>query len=374
MVGRSPIGWRSFNRSEKRQAGGMLALVVTLNVAGWGLFLLAIQPHHFRYAGLGVGFGVAVTAWTLGARHAFDADHIAAIDNSTRRLMASAPRGKSLGTGFFFALGHSTVMLVAGVGITVAARPVFHAVVRPTSPFETAGGTAGTLISASFLWLIAALNIVVLTGILRVFREMRRGCYDEAELEAQLQSRGFLYRFLGRWTASVNSAWHMFPIGFLFGIGFDTITEVLLLAGTAAAATQGLPWYAVLALPLLFAGGMTLFDTLDGFFINTAYDWAFGRPVRRVYYNLAITGLSVAVALFIGGIEITDVLASELHWTGWLVSLIGSIDINTAGFVVAGLFLVVWAAALAFWKLGNVEAKWEQGIARTAEAAEATTA
>jgi high-affinity nickel-transport protein len=350
----------------------MLAAIGGLNLAGWGLFLLAIEPHHFRYAGLGVGFGVAVTAWTLGARHAFDADHIAAIDNSTRKLMADAPERKPLGTGFFFALGHSTVMLVVGVGITIAARSVFHAVVRPTSAFETAGGTAGTLVSASFLWLIAGLNIVVLAGIFHVFREMRRGRYDEAALEAQLQSRGLLYRLLGRRMGSINRVWQMFPIGFLFGLGFDTATEVLLLAGTAAAAMQGLPWYAVLALPLLFAAGMTLFDSFDGFFINIAYDWAFARPVRRVYYNLAITGLSVAVAFFIGGIEIVGVLSSELHWSGWFANLVGSIDINTAGFIVAALFVVVWAAAVAFWKLGNVEARWEQDIVGPTEAPEAT--
>jgi nickel/cobalt transporter (NiCoT) family protein len=237
--------------------------------------------------------------------------------------------------------------------------------VRPTSAFETAGGAAGTALSATFLWLIAALNLVVLAGIFRVFRELRAGRYDEAELEARLQSRGLMYRFFGRWMRAINHSWQMFGVGFVFGIGFDTATEVLLLAGTAAAATQGLPWYAVLALPLLFAGGMTLFDSFDGFFMNTAYGWAFARPVRKVYYNLTITGLSVAVAFLVGGAEITGLLSSELHLHGWLAATMASFDLNTAGFVVVGLFVVVWAIALAVWRWGRVEARWEAAAARS---------
>ena len=206
--------------------------------------------------------GVAFTAWTLGARHAFDADHISAIDNTTRKLMADGKR--PLGTGFFFALGHSSIIVVVGAGIAVAAKAVFGAVVDPNSGYETAGGVIGTSLAATFLYLIAALNLVVLAGIVKVFRDMRRGVYDEEELERQLQARGLMYRFFGRWMRSITKTWHMFFVGLVFGIGFDTATEVLLLAATAAAATQGLPWYAVLALPLLFAGGMTLFDTSDG--------------------------------------------------------------------------------------------------------------
>ncbi|MBV9818516.1 MAG: HoxN/HupN/NixA family nickel/cobalt transporter [Solirubrobacterales bacterium] len=350
-------GWHSFSRVERKRAGGMLAVIVALNAAGWVIFAVAILPHHFKYSGLGIGMGVAVTAWTLGCRHAFDADHIAAIDNSTRKLLADGKR--PLGTGFFFALGHSSIMLVVGTGITIAARSVFHAVVTPSSGFETAGGVAGTAMSASFLWLIAGLNLVVFAGIVGVFRGMRRGEFSEAELEKQLESRGLMYRFFGRWMRSINHTWQMFFVGFVFGIGFDTATEVLLLAGTAAAATQGLPWYAVLTLPLLFAGGMTLFDSFDGFFMNTAYGWAFARPVRKVYYNLTITGLSVAVAFLIGGIEITGLLSSELHLHGWFGDAMANFDLNTAGFMVVGLFVVIWGGALAVWRFGDVEARWE---------------
>jgi high-affinity nickel-transport protein len=181
-------GWRTLTRLEKQHAGGILATIAASNAAGWGIFAVAILPHHFYYDGLGVGIGVAFTAWTLGCRHAFDADHIAAIDNSTRKLMADGKR--AFGTGFFFALGHSSVMLVVGTGITIASRSVFHAVVMPTSTFETAGGVAGTALSAFFLWLIAGLNLVVFAGILRVFRDMRKGEFSEEELEASCRRAG----------------------------------------------------------------------------------------------------------------------------------------------------------------------------------------
>jgi high-affinity nickel-transport protein len=340
----------------------MAVAVLALNAVGWGTFLVAVLPQHFHYRGLGVGAGVAFTAWTLGCRHAFDADHIAAIDNCTRKLIADGKR--PLASGFAFALGHSSVVVVAGVAITVAAKAVFNAVVTPRSGFVSAGGVAGTVMSATFLWLIAALNLVVLAGIVRVFRSMRRGRFDEAELEAQLQARGLMSRFFARWMRSINHTWQLFFVGSAFGIGFDTATEVLLLSGTAAAATQGLPWYAVLTLPLLFAGGMTLLDTADGLFMNTAYGWAFARPVRKVYYNLTITALSVAVAFVIGGIEIAGLLSSELHLHGWLGDSVASFDLNTVGYVIVGLFVVVWAVALVIWRLARLDTRWAQGEAQ----------
>jgi nickel/cobalt transporter (NiCoT) family protein len=341
---------------EKGRLGGMALVVVLLNVAGWGIFGLAILPQHFHFTGLGLGLGVAFTAWTLGARHAFDADHISAIDNTTRKLMADGDR--PLGTGFFFALGHSSVMMVVGVGLTIAARAVFGALVDPNSTYETLGGVIGTCLAAGFLYLIAVLNLIVLAGILKVFRDMRQGRYDEAELERQLQARGLMWRFFGRFMRSITKTWHMFFVGVVFGIGFDTATEVVLLAATAAAATAGLPWYAVLSLPLLFAGGMTLFDTLDGCFMNFAYGWAFARPVRKVYYNLVITGLSIAAAFLIGTIEIFGVLAGELNLHGSFWDFMANFDINKAGFAIAGLFAAVWILAVAYWKLAGVENKW----------------
>jgi nickel/cobalt transporter (NiCoT) family protein len=353
--------WQALPKADRRYAVGILAAVTALNLLGWGIFALAVLPHHFRSAGLGVGIGAAFTAWTLGCRHAFDADHIAAIDNVTRKLLADGKR--PLGTGFFFALGHSSVVVVVGAGIAVAARSVMHAVVAPSSPFATAGGVAGTAVSAAFLWLIAVLNLVVLIGLVQIFRDMRRGIYSEGDLEAQLQARGLMYRIFGRWLGSITHARHMFFVGCAFGIGFDTATEVLLLAGTAAAASQGLPFYAVLALPLLFAGGLTICDSLDGLFMNSAYGWAFARPVRRVYYNLTVTGLSVMVAFLVGGIEVIGLLSSELHVHGWLGDATAHFDLNTAGFLIVALFVVVWAIALAVWHWGRVEARWEAAAA-----------
>jgi len=353
--------------AEWGRIGGMFAFILAVNAAGWGIFALYVLPHHFDYrgegssAGLGVGVGVAITAWFLGFRHAFDADHISCIDNTTRKLMADGKR--PLGTGFFFSFGHSTVIVGVGVGITFAARAVFGAMVDPNSTYETAGGAIGTILSASFLYLIALLNLIVLAGIFKVFREMRQGTYNEVELEAQLQARGLMYRFFGRFMRSINHTWQLFFVGLVFGIGFDTTTEVLLLAATTYAALQGLPFFAVLALPFLFSGGMMLFDTLDGVFMNFAYGWAFARPVRKVYYNLVITGLSIGAAFIIGTIEILGVLTTEIHLSGPFWNLMANFNINLAGFCIAGLFIAVWAAALIYWRAGNVEDKWTAGMA-----------
>jgi high-affinity nickel-transport protein len=336
--------------------GAMGIVILAMNLAGWGIFAFAILPHHFHYKGLGIGVGVALTAWTLGMRHAFDADHISAIDNVTRKLMADGKR--PLGTGFFFALGHSTIIFALGIGISVAARAFFGEVVDPNGSVASVGGIIETALSGGFLYLIAALNLVVLAGISRVFRDMRRGLYDEEELERQLQSRGLMYRFFGRFMRSISHTWQMFFVGLVFGIGFDTATEILLLAATAAAATAGLPWYAVLALPALFSGGMVLFDTLDGCFMNFAYGWAFARPVRKIYYNLVITGLSIAVAFVVGTIEIVGVLVQELHLHGRFWDFVANFDINRAGFIIAGVFVVVWTIALVYWRVGKVEARW----------------
>ena len=344
----------------------MFGFILAVNVLGWGIYVLYVMPHHFNYQGeggsrgLGVGLGVAITAWFLGFRHAFDADHISCIDNTTRKLMADGKR--ALGTGFFFSFGHSTIVVAVGVGITFAARAVFGAMVDPNSAYETAGGAIGTLLSASFLYLIAILNLIVLAGIFKVFREMRNGTYDEQELEAQLQACGLMYRFFGRFMRSINHTWQLYFVGLVFGIGFDTATEVVLLAATAYAAIQGLPYYAVLALPLLFSGGMMLFDTLDDTFMNFAYGWAFARPVRKVYYNLVITGLSIRAAFIIGTIEILGILTTETHLHGGFWSVMANFNINVAGFCIAALFVLVWAVALAYWKWGDVEARWTSNV------------
>jgi high-affinity nickel-transport protein len=363
---------KDLSARELGRLAAMFGVILAINALGWGIYVLDVLPHHFSYQGeggsrgLGVGLGVAITAWFLGFRHAFDADHISCIDNTTRKLMADGKR--PLGSGFFFSFGHSTIVVAVGVGITIAARAVFGAVVNPSSTFETAGGAVGTLVSAGFLYLIAALNLVVLAGIFKVFRDMRRGTYDEAELEAQLQARGLMYRFFGRFMRSINHTWQLYFVGLVFGVGFDTATEVVLLAATAYAAIQGLPYYAVLALPFLFSGGMMLFDTLDGAFMNVAYGWAFARPVRKVYYNLVITGLSIGAAFIIGTIEILGILTTEAHLSGGFWSVMANFNINVAGFCIAGLFVGVWAVALAYWKWGDVEARWTSNVPAAAPA------
>jgi nickel/cobalt transporter (NiCoT) family protein len=331
----------------------MLAVIATLHVLGFAVFILFVVPSHYK----GLGIGVAGLAYSLGLRHAFDADHISAIDNTTRKLMNEGKR--PLSVGFWFSLGHSTIVIAIGAGIVVAERAVYGAVSNNHSSLERFGGVFGTLVSASFLYLIALLNLVILAGIVRVFRSMRQGVYDEAELERQLQNRGFMYRFFGRWMKAITREWQMYPIGLVFGLGFDTATEVALLATTALLAAQHLPFYAILCLPLLFTAGMTLLDTLDGIFMNFAYSWALFNPVRKVYYNLAITGLSVCICVFIATIEVLGLLPREiggLHGSFWHYMSI--FNINKAGFVIVGMFILTWAAAMAFWRFGNVEARW----------------
>jgi high-affinity nickel-transport protein len=338
---------------ERFRAGLMFLSILALHVVGFAVFILFVVPSHYN----GLGIGVAATAYTLGLRHAFDADHISAIDNTTRKLMNDGKR--PLGIGYFFSLGHSTIVIVIGVGIVLAEKTVYGAVSNRHSGLEQFGGVFGTVVSAAFLYLIGVLNIVILAGILRVFRSMRSGAYDEAELERQLQNRGLMYRFFGRWMRSITREWQMYPVGVVFGLGFDTATEVALLATTALLATQHLPFYAILCLPILFTAGMCLMDTIDGIFMNFAYSWAFFNPVKKVYYNLAITGLSVSICFFIGTIELLGLLPTEiggLHGGFW--SFMRAFDINKAGFVIVGMFIVCWAGAVAFWKFGRVEEKW----------------
>jgi high-affinity nickel-transport protein len=266
--------------------------------------------------------------------------------------------------GFWFALGHSSVvvllaLLIAG-GTQLADR-----VTSEESRTHQVLGFMGTTIAGTFLYLIAALNLVALLGILKVFRSMRTGAYDETELERHLDSRGFMNRFLGRLTKSISRPGQMFPLGFLFGLGFETATEVTLMVMAGSGAAAGLPWYAILCLPLLFTAGMCLFDTLDGTFMNFAYQWAFSNPVRKVFYNLAITGLSIAVAFFIGTIELVGVLHDKLDLRDDVTGWIAGVDLGKVGYIIVGLFVVVWAAAVAYWKVAKVEQRWAVRAADT---------
>jgi high-affinity nickel-transport protein len=231
-----------------------------------------------------------------------------------------------------------------------------------SSALQQTTGLIGTLVSGVFLMILAVINLVVLWGIIGVFRGMRAGVYNEAELEEHLNKRGLLNRILGRFTRAVTKSWHMYPIGLLFGLGFDTATEVSLLVLAGGAAAFQLPWYAILVLPILFAAGMSLLDTIDGSFMNFAYGWAFSQPVRKVYYNITITALSVAVAMIIGFIELVSILADKLHVTGGPVRAIADVNLNYVGYAIVGLFVVTWAVAIAAWRLLRIEERWSAGM------------
>jgi nickel/cobalt transporter (NiCoT) family protein len=346
----------SLTPGERLRLAAMAFCVVGLLAAGTGL-LLAAAPHHFRMSRTEVfGIGTGVLALTLGMRHAFDADHISAIDNTTRALMGQGKR--PLSVGFFFSLGHSTVVFLLAVALGFGVRVLDDQVRNGASTLHHVTTIVGTGVSGAFLYLIAALNVVILVSIARAFSGMRRGEYDEAELERQLDQRGLMNRFLGPLARRVDAPWKMYPVGILFGLGFDTATEVALLVLSGSAVASGLPVWAVLSLPLLFAGGMSLFDTLDGCFMNFAYGWAFSRPVRKVYYNLVITALSVAVALLIGTIELLGLLGSQLGLHGGLWRAVGAVNINTAGFAIVALFVVTWLVALAVWRFARIEDRW----------------
>jgi high-affinity nickel-transport protein len=263
-----------------------------------------------------------------------------------------------LGVGLFFSLGHSTVVFVLALLISLGVKAVIGPVRDDSSALHHYAGVIGTSVSGVFLYLIAIINIAILVGILRVFGSIRRGEYDAAALEHHLNNRGFLNRFLGRFTRSIDKSWKMYPLGMLFGLGFDTATEItlLVLAGTTAA--SGLPWYAILCLPVIFAAGMSLLDTIDGSFMNFAYGWAFSQPVRKVYYNITVTGLSIAVALVIGTAELVGLLAEQFGWTGGLWGWVGGLDLNVIGFVIVGMFVLTWVVAMLVWRFGRIEERW----------------
>jgi high-affinity nickel-transport protein len=339
----------------------MGAVVGGLHLAGFGILFFVVAPHHYSLGSAGAfTVGLGVTAYTLGMRHAFDADHIAAIDNTTRKLMADGKR--PLSVGFWFSLGHSSVVFALALLLSVGIRSVSSPVRNDSSGLHQLGGWLGTLVSGGFLYAIAALNVVVLAGIVRVFRNMRRGSYDEQALEDHLNNRGLMNRYLGKLTRAVDKPRQLYPIGLLFGLGFDTATEVALLVLAGGAAGAGLPWYAILCLPILFAAGMSLLDTIDGSFMNFAYGWAFSKPVRKIYYNLTVTGLSVAVALLIGTVELGGLAAAQLSLSGPFWSWLENIDLNTVGFMIAGLFVGTWAAAVTVWKLARIEERWSSHI------------
>src|SRR6202140_1523739 len=342
----------SFDRGERRRLAGFFGGVGLLHVAGWGLLFAAAagQPTILSLGGL---------AYTFGLRHAFDADHIAAIDNTTRKLLQDGR--KPVGVGFFFSLGHSTVVFIVAAALGLAVKWIVDGRLRGV------GGILGTVISGGFLVLIGVLNLVVLLDIVRVYRRLNAGGYDDTSLELDLTAGGVMSRIFGRLFRVIRHSWQMYPIGFLFGLGFDTASEVAILAISAGAAAKGLPFVAVIALPLIFAAGMSLMDTADGAFMAKAYSWAFTSPVRKVFYNLTMTSLSVFVALFIGGMEIIQALIQAFDLKGGIVGAIASFDlVGRAGYFIVAAFVLAWVAALMIYKARRIDQRWSEKISRVA--------
>jgi high-affinity nickel-transport protein len=363
----------TLTRRDRRSLLGMTGFIVLLHVVGFGVLFGLVVPQHLPLGGAHPVFtvGVGILAYTFGLRHAFDADHIAAVDNTTRKLIAdnleTGRDRKPLSVGFWFSLGHSTIVFGLTFLLSIGVKALAGQVEDGGSGLHAVTGVIGASVSGVFLWILGILNLVVLLGILKVFREMRRGRFDERQLEEQLNKRGFMNRILGGLTKSVRKPWHIYPIGVLFGLGFDTATEVGLLVLAGGAAVFNLPFYSVLVLPVLFAAAMCLMDTVDGVFMNAAYGWAFAKPVRKVFYNITITTISVAVALVIGTIELIGVLADQAGITTGPLAAIAGIPLDYAGYGIVGLFVLAWTVALIVWRVGRIEERWSAGMATVPE-------
>ena len=354
-IPRTPLRER-LTGDEWRRMALMFGFIAFLHISG-ALLMWKATTGNFELAdGTLFGWGTAVLAYTLGMRHAFDADHISAIDNTTRKLMSEGQR--PLAVGFFFSLGHSSVVAALAISLNFGIKAVGTQLKDENSALHHYTGLIGLTVSGSFLMIIAILNLIILSSIVGVFFKMRKGLFSEEELEKHLNSRGLLMRFFGPIARRIDKSWKMYPLGILFGLGFDTATEIGLLVLAGSSVIAGLPWWAVISLPLFFAGGMSLLDTIDGSFMNFAYGWAFSKPVRKVYYNIIITGLSVGVALFVGGLEICQVIAEQLNLSGGFWDYALSFNLNSAGYFIVATFVVVWAIGLLIWRFGKIEQRW----------------
>jgi high-affinity nickel-transport protein len=345
----------SLGSRDRTRLTAMTGVVAALHISGIGLLCLVVFQGGSG-AAHGFGFGLGITAYVLGMRHAFDADHIVAIDNTTRKLIADGKR--PLAVGFWFSLGHSTVVFVLCLVLGLGLRALADDVVDDSSALHRTTGMWGALVSGLFLVLIGLLNARAFGGALRVARGIRKGRFDEAEFEQHLHSRGFIARLLAKLTKTVRKDWHMYPVGVLFGLGFDTATEISLLVLSSSAAAFDLPWYAFLVLPILFAAGMCLLDTADGVFMTAAYDWATLSPARRVYYNLVITGLSVAMALLVGAAGLFGLLADEVNATSGVLSWFAELDLEHVGYAAVALFIATWAISAFVWRVFRIEERW----------------
>jgi high-affinity nickel-transport protein len=343
LVNRMSIG---FGSQERLQLASLYGVVALLHALGWGLYL-HFAAHYPALIGLGF------VAYMLGLRHAFDPDHIAAIDDTVRLMLQR--RRPALGVGFFFSLGHSTIVLCLALAIAFAATYLTGALPQ----LRDIGAVIGTFVSGIFLWGIGVLNLFVLLDLLKVLKQVRTGAHGHRHLEESLARGGFLNRiFRGGLRKVMNHSWQMYPLGLLFGLGFDTASEVGVLTMTAGASAGSLPVSAVVSLPILFAAGMTLMDTSDGVLMTKAYDWALLNPLRKVFYNVTTTGLAVVLALIVGSVELLQVLISALRLRGGLFDAIALLNFGKLGYIVVGLFLLAWGTSVAVWKIGRVEERY----------------
>jgi high-affinity nickel-transport protein len=335
---------RAFNDDGVHLRGKIIAiygLLIAANVAAWAWALIAFHDYP-------VLLGTAFLAYSFGLRHAVDADHIAAIDNVTRKLMQEGKR--PLGVGLFFSLGHSTVVVLASIGIALTAT----AFKDRLEDFHSVGGMIGTSVSAIFLLLLAAINLVVLVNVYKTFQRVKNGgAYSETDLDMVLANGGLLARIFRRLFRMMGKSWHMYPLGFLFGLGFDTATEVALLGISAAQASNGLSIWSILIFPALFTAGMTLLDTTDSILMVRAYGWAFVKPVRKLYYNMTITFVSVVVAAVVGGIEALGLIGDRLSLSGGIWDAVGNINehLGMLGYLIVGVFVVSWIVSMLVYRL-----------------------
>ena len=358
-----------FERDERGPLAAILGTVALLHIIGWGLFIYYnSNPKYHAITdskGALVYAGAGALAYSFGLRHAFDADHIAAIDDTTRLMLA---RGKKpLAVGLFFSLGHSTIVLLMSVFVAFAAQKA----VKFQQGFAETGGLIGTTVSGVFLYLIGILNLVILIGIFGVWRKAKSGEFSHQHLEELLNDRGLMRRiFRGKFKKGFDKSWQIYPVGVLFGLGFDTATEVAILglSATAAIGVVGgaLPPLAIIALPFIFAAGMSLMDALDGIFMTKAYGWAFTSPLKKIYYNLTTTSISIFVALVIGTIQLVNVLAEKTSIASYQpFTTIAAIDLGGIGFFIVASFVLAWIVSVAIWKLGKFESRFSSGIRET---------
>lgn len=336
--------WKSLLQERKNWAG-YVGFIILLHVLGLiGLYTVAKASPAF--------WGIGLLAYTLGMRHAFDVDHIAAIDNTVRKFVGQ--KKNPLGVGFYFSLGHSSVVFVMAI---VTAFSVQWAA-RELPWMQRFGGVIGASVSGLFLVIIGVINLIILISLYKMFLKFRDGKYDNNEFEELLESRGFIARLIKPLFSFITKSWHVYPLGFLFGLGFDTASEIALLAISAHAAKDAIPFIGVISLPLLFAAGMSLFDTADGMFMTKAYKWAFHTPVRKLYYNLTVTALAVIAALIIGVIELGQVLSEEFSMEGTFWMWLQEIDFGTLGFILVGMFVIAWIVSIAVWRGMKIEERW----------------